>query len=161
LIRGGVTGSADQFVHAGVVGRAALDSGLRAQLSWWTFRQPGGEIGATLPEIAKLAAAWQGAGDGRITSDLGPDSQARCSPAFIARTAAVADRLGIGMHMRVAETTAEVAACRAAHDRTPVEFLEEIGALDVPVIAVRCVSLTEPDMEILARSGVWVVACPS
>ena len=56
-------------------------------------------------------------------------------PQFLARTAAVAARLGVGIHLRVAESQEQVDFSLLAYDMTPIEVLDKNGVLDVPVVA--------------------------
>ncbi len=161
MIRSGTVGFGDRYFYMDEVARVAVESGLRANLAWCTFGDERGEIGADLSGVADFVERWQGAGGGRIRTLLGPHSPHRCSPQFLARTAAVAARLGVGIHIQVAETLEQVSQSLAQHDLTPVELLNTNGVLDVPVVAVHCVHLSEADVEILAARDVTVVYCPS
>lgn len=161
MIRGGTIGFADHYFHMDRVAQVVLESGVRANLAWCAFGAEGGEIGTDLAGIARFVEEWQGAGDGRIRTMLGPHSVHTCSPQFLARTAAVAARLGAGIHIHLAETQAEVDRALARYDMTPVQLLEANGALGVPVLAAHGIYLTEVDREILAASGATVVQCPT
>ena len=108
MIRGGTVGFADHYFHMDRVAQVVAESGLRANLAWCIFGGEEGEIGADLSAIAAFTEEWQGAGDGRIRTMLGPHSAHTCSPHFLARTAAVAARLGVGIHIHLAELEAEV-----------------------------------------------------
>ena len=103
MIRGGTVGFADHYFHMDRVAQVVMESGLRANLAWCIFGREEGEIGADLAEIAAFTEQWQGAGDGRIRTMLGPHSAHTCTPQFLARTAAVAARLGAGIHIHLAE----------------------------------------------------------
>ena len=80
---------------------------------------------------------------------------------FLARTAAVAARLGVGIRLRLAESQEQVDFSMLEYDLTPVEVLQRNGVLDVPVVAAHAAYLTDFDMEILATREVAVVACPT
>ena len=82
-------------------------------------------------------------------------------PRFLARTAAVAARIGVGIHIHLAESQEQVDNSLKLHDRSPVEVLETNGVFDVPTIAAHCISINEIDQEILARHEVTVVQCPN
>jgi 5-methylthioadenosine/S-adenosylhomocysteine deaminase len=161
MIRGGIVGFGDQYFFMDSVARAVLESGLRANLCWCTFGDEGGEIGGSLAAVAAFAEAWQSAGAGRIKTSLGPHSPYLCSPQFLARTAAVAARLGLGIHLRVAESQEQLEFSMLAYDMTPIEVLDKNGVLDVPVVAANAAYMTEVDIAILAARGASVVACPS
>jgi 5-methylthioadenosine/S-adenosylhomocysteine deaminase len=161
LIRGGVVGFGDQYFFMDAVAQAALESGLRANLSWCTFGADGGEIGGDLASVAAFAETWQSAGEGRIKTSLGPHSPYLCAPQFLARSAAVAARLGVGIHLRVSESQEQVDFSLLAYDMTPIEVLNQNGVLDVPVLAANAAYLQEVDIAILAARGACVVTCPS
>ena len=160
LIRGGVTAFADQYFFMEDVGRAALESGLRANLAWCAFGAEEGEIGGDIADVAEFTERWQGAGGGRIRTSLGPHSAYACSPQFLARTAAVAVRLGAGVRLRAAESDEQVNFSLLAYDMTPVEVLDKNGLLDAPVSLINAARLDEHDLPILAARGASVVACP-
>jgi 5-methylthioadenosine/S-adenosylhomocysteine deaminase len=142
------------------VAEVAELSGLRALLAWCVFGEEA-NIGTDLPGTVEFVQRWQGAANGRIRTVLGPHSPYMCSPRFLARTAAVAARIGVGIHIHLAESQAQVANSLAQHDRSPVEVLEANGVFDVPTIAAHCIYINEVDREILARRQVNVVQCPN
>ena len=161
MIRSGTVGFGDQYFFMDRVAEAVLASGLRANLSWCTFGAESGEIGGDLAAVAAFVEKWQEAGDGRILTSFGPHSPYMCEPRFLARTAAVAARLGVGIRLRLAESAEQVDFSLLAYDLTPVEVLDRNGVLDVPVVAAHAAYLSEVDMEILATREASVIACPT
>lgn len=165
MIRGGVVGFGDQYFHMADVGRAVLESGLRANLAWCVFggdgAEPGREIGGDIAEIAAFTETWHGAGQGRIKTAFGPHSAYVCAPLFLARTAAVAVRTCAGIRLRASESAEQVDMSLLAYDMTPVEVLDKNGLLDMPVSLVNATHLADHDLEILAGRGAHVVACPA
>ncbi|MBQ9041314.1 MAG: amidohydrolase [Eggerthellaceae bacterium] len=66
------------------------------------------------------------------------------------------------MHVHVSETKSEVADCRERHDgMSPVQWLESLGAFDMPAIAAHCVWVDDDDIAILAKHGVTVAHNPA
>ncbi len=161
MIRGGTVGFADHYFHMDRVAQVVMESGLRANLAWCIFGREAGEIGADLAEIAAFTEQWQGAGGGRIRTMLGPHSAHTCTPQFLARTAAVAARLGVGIHIHLAETEAEVARSLALYDLRLVELLEANGVFEVPVLAAHAIYLADFEREMLAARGATAVQCPT
>lgn len=161
LIRSGVVGFGDQYFFMDAVARAVAESGLRANLSWCTFGSEDGEIGGDVADVAAFVEHWQGAGGGRIKTALGPHSAYLCTPQFLARTAAVAARLGVGIHLRAAESQEQVDFSLLAYDMTPIEVLDKNGVLDGPVLLVNASYLQEVDLAILAAREAGVIACPT
>ncbi|MCX7707724.1 MAG: amidohydrolase [Anaerolineae bacterium] len=161
MIRAGVVGFADHYFYMDRIAQVVLESGLRANLAWCAFGREEGEVGTDLAGIARFVEGWQDAGDGRIKTFLGPHSPYICSPQFLARTAAVAARIGVGIHIHVAESAGQVARSKAEHGMTPVELLAKNGVFDVPVLAAHGIYLEAIDYEILAASKATVVQCPT
>ncbi len=161
MIRSGTAAFADHYFYMDRVAQVVSESGLRASLAWCTFGGPEGEIGADLPAVARFVEEWQGAAGGRIRTLLGPHSPYTCSPMFLARTAAVAARLGAGIHIHVAESADQDALSQTIHGVSPVKLLDQNGVFDVPVLAVHAAALSPTDIEILAARQVTVVQCPS
>ncbi|MCS6843444.1 MAG: amidohydrolase [Caldilineales bacterium] len=160
MIRSGTVAFADHYFYMDRVAEAVEQAGLRALLAWCVFGEEG-NIGTDLPGTVDFVQRWQGAAGDRIHTVLGPHSPYMCEPRFLARTAAVAARLGVGIHIHLAESQAQVDNSLARYDRTPVELLEANGVFDVPVIAAHCIYVNEVDQAILARRGVTVVQCPN
>ncbi len=65
------------------------------------------------------------------------------------------------VHMHVAEQPAEVAACLGEHRCRPVELLDDVGLLRRSFTAVHAIHVSEHEIDLLARSGARVCACPS
>jgi 5-methylthioadenosine/S-adenosylhomocysteine deaminase len=160
MIRAGVVGFADHYFYMGRVAEVVAECGMRASLAWCAFGGEDGEIGADLAGIARFVEEWKDAADGRIHTMLGPHSPYTCEPVFLARTAAVAARLGVGIHIHVSETADQVELTRSLHGITPVELLELNGVFDVPVLAVHASELSRTDIGILAAHRATVVQCP-
>ena len=160
MIRNGVVGFADQYFFMDRVAEVVVQSGLRASLSWCTFGRET-EFGRDLAGISRFVEEWQGAGDGRVHTALGPHSPIECSPVFLARTAAVAARLGSSIHLHLAATQREADQALARYDMTIVEMLNRNGVFDVPVLAAHAIHVNETDREILASKGVVCVQCPT
>ncbi len=161
MIRSGTVGFADHYFWMDQVAKVVEESGLRATLAWCVFGLEEGEIGTDLQGTLEFVQRWQGVADGRIRTLLGPHSPYICSDYFLARTAAVAARLGVGIHIHVSESQEQVDNSLERYDRTPVQVLEASGIFNVPTIAAHCIYLQESEMrEILAERGVHVVQCP-
>ena len=160
MIRGGTVAFGDHYFYMDRVAEAAKQAGLRALLAWCVFGEEN-NIGADLPRTVDFVQRWQGTAGGRIRTILGPHSPYMCEPRFLARSAAVAARLGVGIHIHLAESQQQVDNSLAKHDRSPVELLEANGVFDVPTIAAHCIYVNAIDQAILASRGVTVVQCPN
>ncbi|HEY79552.1 MAG TPA: amidohydrolase [Caldilineae bacterium] len=161
MVRGGVIGFADHYFYMDEVAQAVVESGMRANLAWAVFGHEEGEVGITVPETVAFVMRWQGAADGRLRTMFGPHSPYLCSDEFLARTAAVAVREGIGIHIHAAETAGQVEASLAQYDMTPIELLHDRGLFETHTIVAHAIYSNPLDIRILANSNVNVAHCPS
>lgn len=66
------------------------------------------------------------------------------------------------LHVHVSETKSEVEDCRKRHDgKSPVQWLESLGAFDVPFIGAHCVWIDDDDIAILAKHKATAVHNPA
>ncbi len=80
----------------------------------------------------------------------------------LSEVAAEARRLGVPLHMHVAQSDREVADVQAEYGCGPVEKLAEIGVLDQPLVAAHAMHASEGELDLLARSpSVSTVYCPT
>src|SRR5262249_55866348 len=68
--------------------------------------------------------------------------------------------LGARVHVHAAETTAELAAVRSRHARSPVKVLRDTGLLGPGTVLAHGVHLDDPDIARVAASGPAVAHCP-
>ncbi len=161
MLRGGIIGFADHYFYMDEVAQAVIESGMRANLAWAVFGHKSGEVGVSIPDTVSFVRKYDGAGDGRVRALFGPHSPYQCSDQFLARTAAVAVREGIGIHIHAAETPEQVAASLRDYDMTPIELLHDRGLFETHTLVAHAIHVNEIDIAILARSNVNVVQCPS
>jgi 5-methylthioadenosine/S-adenosylhomocysteine deaminase len=162
MIRGGTVAFADHYFWMDQVARVVEESGMKALLAWCIFglgaEQEVG--GATLERTEEFVSRWQNAGAGRIKTILGPHSPYACSPQFLVRAATAAAKLGVGVHLHVAESQEQVKRSMQQYGKTPVAHLAALGIFDVPAIAAHCLYVSDEDIAILADKRVSVPHCP-
>ncbi|HUW63510.1 MAG TPA: amidohydrolase [Spirochaetia bacterium] len=159
MIRGGVTTFADMYFFMDEAARAVERSGLRASLSRGLIGNgPTAEKG--LVESRELVQRWHGAADGRITVMLGPHAPYTCPPSYLARVIELSGELGVGIHIHLAETLAEVTEIKEKYGTTPVDLMLKTGLFERPVLAAHCVHLTPDDIAVLAAHKVGVAHNP-
>ncbi len=159
MIQSGTTTFADMYFAMDKVAEAVEQSGLRALLARGLIGvQPNGQ--AALAEGVALVRDWHGAAEGRITCMLGPHAPYTCPPEYLKQVCAKAEKLGVGLHIHVAETEGEVQRAVSQWGKTPVAHLADLGVFDLPVLAAHCVHVTAEDIQILRQHGVAVAHNP-
>lgn len=159
MIQSGTTTMLDMYASMDQVAKAVLEAGTRGVLSRGLIgNAPNGE--RAFAENIDLVKNYHGAGQGRIQVMFGPHAPYTCSGEFLQRVKQEADRLGVGIHIHVAETEDEIKTIKEQYGKTPVQWLDELGLFGGHVVAAHCVHLTEEDQEIMAQSKVFVAHNP-
>ena len=168
-IRSGVTCFAEaggQYVSG--MARAVDELGLRACLSRSTM-DTGTGLPASWQEDTRQALDvqlenyenWHGKAGGRIRAWFGLRTIFNNSDELILRTKDLADRLGTGITMHVAEIKAEVDYCNETRGMTTVNHLNRLGVLGPNFLAVHCVWMTPEEIGHFAAHDVKVSHCPA
>lgn len=149
MIASGTTAFADMYVQMDAVAQAVVDSGMRAALTrGLVFLEDDG--GRRMSEALDLIDRWSGAGDGRITTMLGPHAPYTCPPQPLAEVIELARKRRIPLHIHLAETLEEGEKIRARYHQTPTEYLHELGLFaDNHVLLAHAVHLTNADVSLL------------
>jgi len=156
MIRSGTTCFADMYIHMDHIAEAVMTSGMRASLTrGLVFMEDDG--GRRMQEAIDLVERWSGAGEGRITTMVGPHSPYTCPPERLKEVIAYAEAAGKPIHIHLAETKEEVEIIHERYGMTPTEYLVKTGMFDrSPVLLAHAVHLTSQDVDLLAgmRGGI-------
>ena len=164
LIRSGVTCFAEPGgQHVDAMGRAVTKAGIRGILARSTM-----DCGDGIPEERQettdealsiqldLIKRWNGAENDRIRCWFGLRTIFNNSDELIVRTKKLADALGVGIHMHVAEIKEEVEFCKKERGAKTVEHLAKLGALGPNLLAVHTVWLTKKEVDLFKKYDVKV-----
>jgi cytosine/adenosine deaminase-related metal-dependent hydrolase len=127
---------------------------------------PPDELVETLDDIlAETAAAIDAYHDDSFSSML-RIAVAPCSPFSVSKelmveSATLARSKGVRLHTHLAETRDEVEYCREQMNRTPREYMEEVGWLGGDVWFAHTVHLSDSDIAAMAGTGTGTAHCPS
>lgn len=160
MLKGGTTCFADMYGPAmDEVARAVMETGIRANLCRGLIGlAPDKDV--KLEENNRLARDWQGAGAGRIRVSYGPHAVYTCPKDYLEKVAQAARDNKAELQMHMCETKFEVESCLKEHGVTPFKWVDEIGLLDIGMIAAHCVHLTDEDMDLMAAKNVRVAHNP-
>lgn len=164
MARYGCVSFSDMYYHMEEGARAALDAGIKMNLSD-SLLAFSGEGLSELPVDAqnrRLLRDLHGAGDGRIVVDCNIHAEYTSNPRAVADLAAFAKEQGLRVQVHVSETRLEHEECKQRHGGlTPVRYFDSLGVFDVPVTAAHCVWVDDEDIDVLAERGVFVAANPA
>ncbi|MHB8169988.1 MAG: amidohydrolase [Thermincolia bacterium] len=160
MIKSGTTTFLDMYFFMDQVGKAVEDSGIRAVLSRGLIGfNPNAEM--ALAESRELVEQYDQRANGRLSVVLGPHAPYTCPPEYLKKVMALADELGVGIHIHVAETQTEIEGIAKDHGKTPTQYLNDLGLFDGRrVIAAHCVHMIQEDLEIFKNKQVGVAHNP-
>lgn len=153
----GVTAFADHYIEAGRIADAVLETGIRGELAPTVFGLGEG-VRRRIDAAAELIAR-RGGTDPRLSFRMGPHAPYTCPPPVLEEIVDRARELGVGLHLHVSETEAQVRASRDAEGRTPFGAVAAAGAFELPVIAGHGLWVEESDLPLLGEST-WFAVCP-
>ena len=161
MILSGTTRFFDMYWHAPEAARAAVDSGLRAEISPVVIDglDPArGEAmrGEVIESLDRLGAA------GRLVSaSVGPHAIYTVSSKSLGWLAEQADERDLTLQIHLSETEREVSDCLESHGKRPAFYLDELGVLGPRTVLAHGVWLDESELELIAERGATVVANPA
>ncbi|MDR2658346.1 MAG: amidohydrolase [Oscillospiraceae bacterium] len=160
MLRFGVSACADMYMFMDASGEAAAFTGIRTCMARSVVGDDSGD-GGRLAESIALADAWHGAEHGRVRVMLAPHAEYTSTPKIIRAIRDAAVKRGLGIHVHISETIAEVEGCRERRNGlTPPAYFESLGLFDAPTLAAHCVAITTDDARILAKHNVAVCHDP-
>jgi len=165
MARYGTVSFSDMYYHTPERARAVDQMGMKANLctSPIAFEpKPISEYEAVYAEMLDGIENVHGSADGRLKFDLCIHAEYTNNDITAKSVFDMAKEKGLPLHIHVSETESEVAECRERHDgKSPVQWLESLGAMDVPLIAAHCVWVDDEDIAIMAKHGVTAVHNPA
>ena len=159
MIKGGTTAFADMYGPCmEEVAKVVDESGLRGSLSQGLISFANGE--KKLAANVELYKNFHGAADGRITIMFGPHAIYTCSPDYLKKVAAEAQKLGAEIHMHMNETKTEIEDCLKNYGKRPFEVVNETGLFEQGTLAAHCVWLSDSEIEIIKAKKIRVAHNP-
>ena len=177
-LKQGATTVIDQYHHGPINARVVTELGVRAELSLmaqdFDLRYPPARNPSSgwietfnpdyglreLEENLRLARQQADTPESRIRWRLGVNSPDTVSEETLREASRLAHREGLGVHIHLAQSQMEREHSRRRWNKTSVGFLDEIGLLDVNLMAAHCTVLTDEDVQLLARSQAVIAHCP-
>lgn len=146
--------------------RAARDMGIRLVLARTMYDWKGAPSGyvetvaQAVRNTRELAGKYNGSG---MTTVLpAPHSLHAASPEMVRAGYELAEELGTGFHIHVAEEMFEVEQVKAEYNGlTPVELLDKLGVAGEKMVIVHGVWLKESEISLLGRNRCALAYCPS
>ena len=160
MIQSGTTTFVDMYDSMHEVAKVTEESGLRANLSrgLLVFSDP--EL-KNIQKNVNLYNNFHNSADGRVKVWFGPHAPYTCPPEYLSKIVEAAAACNTGLHVHLAETQDELRQIREGYDKTPTEYLRDLGVFELPTIAAHSVYLTDSDIAILKEHNVSIAHNPS
>ena len=91
---------------------------------------------------------------------LGFHAEYTCSQELLMKISEIAHKYKAPVFTQLSETKAEVEGCRERYGMTPVAFLDSLGMFDYGGGGYHCVHVTEEDIAIMKKRGMYAVSNP-
>jgi len=161
MIRTGTTCFADQYFYADKIYKEVDSAGLRAVIAYGIV-----ELGDEKRRVAELANAEAFlktcADHPRVTGWIGPHAFfVDNSLELIREEIALAKKYNAGFHIHFATSNEENDYCEKAFGRSAVEKMEEMGIMEIPILAAHSITVSDSDTDIMAKHPFYPVIAPS
>ena len=153
LLQTGTTTCNDMYFGMKNVVRAIEDSGIRSVVSWCINDK---SIGTKPEETIEYSEKFNNNKDSRIKVFASFHAPYTCNPETIKLVVDLAKKIKSGIHVHLSETLDEEKIIRERYDKTPTEYLRDLGVFEVPTILAHGVHLSESDIEILKKADCGV-----
>lgn len=157
MIKSGTTCFLDMYFFVEDTLKAINESKIRACISRGLTSGEGED--AKIQEVRDLYGKYNDY-EGRIKIMVGPHAVYTCSEDFLKKCLNLTKELNTRLHIHLNESKNEVEESLKAHGKSPIEWVDSLGLLEVPTIAAHCVWLNENDMNILKNKNVNVAHNP-
>lgn len=162
MILSGVTTFADMYYFEDDVAEATVAAGLRAVLGQSLLKFPTPDAASYDEGISycrRFIERWRG--HDLIVPAVAPHAAYTSTPELLTQAVALAEEMGVPLHIHLSETALEVLESRQQHGVPPIAYVHGLGLLRVPVIAAHCVHIQPSEMRLLAQSHAGVAHCPT
>ena len=153
-LSGGITSAFDMYYKREAFAQAAIDCGFRMVLNGALAAGDDWSVGDA--DCEKFNAM------GPLISYIpGIHAEYTASTDLLAYMKELIDRFDKPFFTHNSETKSEVSECIERHGLTPTALFEEFGLFEHGGGGFHCVHMSEADLEIFARRGLWAVTCPA
>ena len=151
----GITAIFDMYLQPEATARACVDMGMRCVLTSGL-----NDFTSSLEQQEQEYLKWND-GNPLISYRFGFHSEYTCSAQLLKGVAGLASKYRQPVFTHLAETKAEVEGCRLRYGMTPAVFLDSLGMFEYGGGGYHCVHMTEEDMDVFERRGLYVVTNPA
>jgi 5-methylthioadenosine/S-adenosylhomocysteine deaminase len=162
MLRAGITCFADVYLFPEEVARLAGELRMRIAVGLPVIESRTAWSENAADAMDRAAALWDAhKSDPWARLQFVPDAPGSLSAPSLERLRRIADQLDAPVAMRVHENAPAVAAFASEHGERPLPWLAALGLLRPGFTALHANHLDAAEVELVSRSGVGIVHCPS
>lgn len=151
----GVTGIFDMYINTDAVGCACRDMGMRCVLVSGL-----NNFTSSVKQTEEEYKKWN-AEKGLVSYKLGFHAEYTTSREILEKLSGLAHDLKAPVYAHMNETAKEVAECKSKYGAEPIAFLDSLGLFDYGGGGYHCVHVSDKEVEILKKRGMYVVTNPA
>ncbi|HQQ62313.1 MAG TPA: TRZ/ATZ family hydrolase [Pseudomonadales bacterium] len=161
MLKSGTTCFSDMYFFPEAAARAALDAGVRCQLSFPIFEFPSNWGSGPQEYLEKgLALRDLYRGSDRVKVAFGPHAPYTVGDASLEKVAMLAEELDANIQIHLHETAFEVESAVKESGVRPIERLRKIGLLSPRTQCVHMTTLNDDDIHTVQINGAHIIHCP-
>ena len=154
-LAGGITSVFDMYLKPELTAKACMDMGMRCVLvsglnDFTSSPKQMEEEYNTLNQLSPL-----------IQYRLGFHAEYTCSRALLEQVSQLSHKYETPVYCHLSETEKEVSDCSKKYGMTPTVFLDSLGIFDYGGGGYHCVYMSEEDLAIFQKQGLYVVTNPA
>lgn len=157
---GGTTACFDMYFHPDYIEKAAIDTGMRLVLCGAVS---GGDNQADYDSALTRLEDYLTRFNGKnplVSFKMGFHAEYTTHISILKAIAELARKHRQPLYTHNSETANEVQGCIERHGKTPTVLFEELGMFEYGGGGFHCVHMSEEDLEIFKRRGLWAVTNP-
>lgn len=157
---GGTTACFDMYFHPDYIEKAAIDTGMRLVLCGAVS---GGDNQADFDSALTRLEDYMTRFNGKnplVSFKMGFHAEYTTHISILKAIAELARKHKQPLYTHNSETANEVQGCIDRHGKTPTVLFEELGMFEYGGGGFHCVHMSDEDLEIFKRRGLWVVTNP-
>lgn len=150
----GMTANFDMYFHPEMLAKASVECGFRTVLL--------GSVNNFKESVEKLKKYHGILNDYHelISYHLGFHAEYTTDKSILIELSKLANELKVPVFSHSSETYSEVSGCVERHGVTPTVLFDQLGLYNYGGGAFHCVGVSDEDIEILIKRGVYAVTCP-
>lgn len=156
MIDSGVTAFFDHYFFSQEIVRAAREAGIRADIAPTIFGLAP-DWRKSLMDALSIIESVNGTSD-TVKMRLGPHAPYTCPPEVLAECVKEAKRLGLGIHIHVAETQKQVEDSLLTYGKTPFKVLYDAGVMEVSCLLAHGIFIQESDLALINENCFFALA---